>query len=356
MSIKIQFVTATLLIVSSISAALAAEYFDQTEFEGVVSSNTVITFDELAPGNNLALEAEYSALGLTIIHRDGGPINIVQNLVPGGFGGNFVTESGMNSSPNTLSSSIEVNSATGQSDNFDFVLDPMVSAAGLYIGNLGNCHPTYRTTVQFLDDQGQIIEEELLHQLHPDAIFGDAVDTVCGGQTPLAFDVRLFYGITSNTPNIKTIRVLNGLNDGDGINIDDVQYGYTADYHACLGFEPPMANYPVTAKKNRALPLKAEILDADGLPVLGSDLTAPPIIQVWQEYGTPDADDVSDDALPAGQGTEGNQFVFTDDFKWQFNLKTSNYSGPGTYTVIMESGDPSEYVIDPSCLTEFVIK
>lgn len=125
---------------------------------------------------------------------------------------------------------------------------------------------------------------------------------------------------------------------------------------SCVGFEPPMDNYPVTAKKNRALPLKAELFDAAGLPVLGSDLSAPPILQVWQLYSTPAADDVSDDALAAGQGTVGNQFVFTDDLKWQFNLKTSNYRGPGTYTVIMESGDPSEYVINPSCLTEFIVK
>ena len=58
-------------------------------------------------------------------------------------------------------------------------------------------------------------------------------------------------------------------------------------------------------------------------------LTAPPVVQVWYEFGTPTADDVSDEALPAGQGDEGNQFVFTEGGKWQFNLKTSNYTAPG---------------------------
>jgi hypothetical protein len=125
---------------------------------------------------------------------------------------------------------------------------------------------------------------------------------------------------------------------------------------SCEGFEPPMAQYPVRAKKNRALPLKSELFDEEGFSVLGGDLTSPPILQVWYEYGTVEEDDASIDALPAGKGTEGNQFVFTEGLKWQFNLKTSNYSGQGTYTVIMESGDPSEYVIGPSCLTEFVIK
>jgi len=125
---------------------------------------------------------------------------------------------------------------------------------------------------------------------------------------------------------------------------------------ACAGFEPPMANYPVSVKKNRSLPLKAELFDSEDFPVLGDALIAPPVLQVWFERGTAEADDVSDDALPAGQGTEGNQFVFTDDGKWQFNLKTSNYLATGTYTVFMESGDSSEYLFGPSCTTEFIVK
>jgi len=46
--------------------------------------------------------------------------------------------------------------------------------------------------------------------------------------------------------------------------------------------------------------------------------------------------DVNDDAFPAGQGTEGNQFEFSGD-RWGFNLKTKNYSSPGTYTISMLS-------------------
>ena len=57
----------------------------------------------------------------------------------------------------------------------------------------------------------------------------------------------------------------------------------------------------------------------------------------------------------AGAGTEGNQFEFLDS-KWQFNLKTKNYTAEGTYTTTMESGDTSEYVIaDPTCTGMFVI-
>ena len=61
-----------------------------------------------------------------------------------------------------------------------------------------------------------------------------------------------------------------------------------------------------------------------------------------------------DDALPGGQSTEGNQFVFTEEGKWQFNPKTKNYTAEGTYTIKMESGDFLEYAIDPDCETTFV--
>jgi hypothetical protein len=126
----------------------------------------------------------------------------------------------------------------------------------------------------------------------------------------------------------------------------------------CIGFEPPMAAGPVTVKKNRALPHKANLLDADGLPVTDADIAAPPVIQVLYQSGTGEAAiDVTDDALAAGEGTEGNQFICTEDEKWQFNLKTKNYSASGTYTVSMQSGDETEYgIVEPMCEATFVIK
>ena len=60
------------------------------------------------------------------------------------------------------------------------------------------------------------------------------------------------------------------------------------------------------------------------------------------------------EALAAGQGTDGNQFEFNDPV-WQFNLKTKNYTGSGTYTVSIISGDSSEYTIDPAIEAQFVI-
>ena len=66
--------------------------------------------------------------------------------------------------------------------------------------------------------------------------------------------------------------------------------------------------------------------------------------------------DVTSESLPAGQGTEGNQFVFTSEGKWQFNLKTTNYSALGTYTISIITGNSSEYIINPSCTATFVIE
>lgn len=130
-----------------------------------------------------------------------------------------------------------------------------------------------------------------------------------------------------------------------------------AETLSCAGFEPPMANYPVMVKKSRALPLKAEVFDADGFALTDVDLATPPVVQVWFDSGDGgDAVDVTDDVLSVGQGDEGNQFVFTEGDRWQFNLSTKNYTSPGAYTVLMQSGDDSEYVIEPTCMTEFVIK
>lgn len=127
--------------------------------------------------------------------------------------------------------------------------------------------------------------------------------------------------------------------------------------YSCAGYEPPMDSSPVAVKgKNRTLPFKAE-LEEDGSLVTDADIYALPVIQVLYNSGQGgDPIDVTDFALPAGQGTEGNEFVFTDEGKWQFNLKLKNYTAPGTYTVIMVSGNELEYRIEPTCEAQFVIK
>jgi hypothetical protein len=121
--------------------------------------------------------------------------------------------------------------------------------------------------------------------------------------------------------------------------------------YSCVGFQPP-ADKVMKVKKNRVIPLTAELLDGDS-PVLDTDLSSPPEIQVMKSYDSVSSVDVTGDALPAGQGTEGNQFELVNG-SWKFNLQTKNYTGSGTYTITMVPGDGS-YSIDPTCTATFVI-
>jgi hypothetical protein len=121
------------------------------------------------------------------------------------------------------------------------------------------------------------------------------------------------------------------------------------------GFLSPLGGDPITVKKNRVIPFKVELRDGDDYLITDQDITAPPVIQVSFDDGFSPAEDVTGDALPAGQGTDGNQFEFNDPV-WQYNLKTKNYSASGTYTVSIVSGDASEYVINPLVEAQFVIE
>jgi lectin-like protein len=124
----------------------------------------------------------------------------------------------------------------------------------------------------------------------------------------------------------------------------------------CVGFDPPMNAGPVTVRGgNRALPLKAALL-TEGVEIIGSDLASPPVIQVLFDSSLGGGTiDVTNDVLPAGQGTDGNQFVYSGG-KWQFNLLVKDLAAPGTYTITMESGDDDEYAIDPTCEAHFVVE
>ena len=65
--------------------------------------------------------------------------------------------------------------------------------------------------------------------------------------------------------------------------------------------------------------------------------------------------DVSDEVAEAGLGNDGNQFTYTEAGLWEFILETKSYAAEGTYIVLMESGDTSEYVFETDCITEFVV-
>ena len=121
----------------------------------------------------------------------------------------------------------------------------------------------------------------------------------------------------------------------------------TTPTYSCSGFQAPLANGSVKVKKNRVLPVKAELVDADNFILTDADIVSSPVIQVSYSSSPGYAVDVTDDAYAAGLGTDGNAFEYNvAEQVWQFNLKTKNYTSPGTYTITMQSGDETEYLID----------
>jgi hypothetical protein len=119
--------------------------------------------------------------------------------------------------------------------------------------------------------------------------------------------------------------------------------------YSCVGFDAPMANGPVTVRKQRTLPLKAVLVDDAGIAKTDADISAVPVLQVTYspDPTTVEPTDVTEEALAAGQGTVGNVFEFDfSDGKWHFNLDTGNYTAAGTYVIKMVSGDPGEYAIN----------
>ena len=219
------WVASTILVVlPSLATAQTVEYFVQSDFKTAVGPRNVIGFDVPSQADNALVGGEYLGCGLSFEQIDGANINIVGNTVPGGFGGNYVTEANIDTPPNAISASTGATGFFNTTDNFDFVLSVPTSAAGVVVGNLGNCGQTNTTTVQFLDEFGGVIAEEPLAQDPSDMIWGTADDGgLCGGLDPVPFDNRLFYGITTNE-EIERIRVLNGASDGDGVVIDSVQF------------------------------------------------------------------------------------------------------------------------------------
>ena len=108
--------------------------------------------------------------------------------------------------------------------------------------------------------------------------------------------------------------------------------------YSCAGFEPPL-NRVVSVNKNRRLPLKMVLFDADGRKVI--DLDEAPVIVI----------DFDGDEIDYGR-----QFV-RKGRRWRYNLRTKDINtGPGVYTIRAESGNPDSYTIEPTCHAVFVIK
>lgn len=185
------------------------------------------------------------------------------------------------------------------------------------------------------------------------SIVGSITDTDTGGVFNFNFPPRQILSNGSNFMHMDLATTNNRIKP----RFDDLILSTLYTPVSCTGFQSPMANGPVTVKKNRALPMKAELYDPDGYSMTATDITALPVVQVtFSSAAGGDPIDVTADALSAGEGSEGNQFEFNEDGILQFNLKTKNYDAPGTYTITMVSGDAAEYIIYPTCSASFVIE
>lgn len=125
----------------------------------------------------------------------------------------------------------------------------------------------------------------------------------------------------------------------------------------CDGFMPPFDKALYLKKKTkRAIPVDMVLTDAEGFTVTDFDIAAPPIINVLFNstvFGDADTDDA--ELLPLGSANEDNLFRF-DSGQWIYNLGTKQFTAAGTYTVMVASGDGSEYAIamNGSCTQTFV--
>ena len=129
-----------------------------------------------------------------------------------------------------------------------------------------------------------------------------------------------------------------------------------APTYSCAGFKPPCDKIISLKNKNRSIPLRTELLDSEGLPITDADIQSPPKIEVSYESNMPSPSDTTVyNGLPPAEATDGNEFIY-EDGEWHLNIKIRDYDeGSGTYTLTMESGDESEYIIDSAYNTVTVV-
>ncbi|MFC1882808.1 hypothetical protein ACFL2S_15125 [Thermodesulfobacteriota bacterium] len=187
-----------------------------------------------------------------------------------------------------------------------------------------------------------------------DYISGDAMDWSVPGNDNAAFASREYGNLY-----IAAIKIrigyggpwVNTLAYVDDVTINDYFEDFEPPAYSCVGFDPPLDTDSVNVKNNKkVLPFKAMLVDGDGNPV--TDISPPMLECVAGNGGSILGDPVAADLLPAGKGTDGNQFELTGD-SWHFNLKLKNM-GPATYECSMIPGNG--YNIDPTCTVDVVIQ
>lgn len=128
----------------------------------------------------------------------------------------------------------------------------------------------------------------------------------------------------------------------------------------CEGFYSPLhRDRTIPARSQGVIPVKLELLDAQGQALTDADVVAPPRLRVadsqGETYGAQPRED--QDLLPVGNSNTANIFAFNPaDRLWEFRLDTSQFPLAGTYEVSVYSGDSNEYRIeqDGGCQQAFI--
>lgn len=186
----------------------AREIFHYATYAALTGAPTVVGFDE-RPAGTLLSGTEYP--GLTVSGRRLAVVN-PEDFAPG----LLVGGQNVQSPAHGLSSSIFYSGPTlvfdNGTDDITFTLATPRTAAGLWIGNLGNDNddPITPTVVSFFDTSGALLASETFTQGHE-------------GQIGSGANNRVFYGLVSDVP-IASFRLFNGAGDFDGVLVDDVQW------------------------------------------------------------------------------------------------------------------------------------
>lgn len=127
---------------------------------------------------------------------------------------------------------------------------------------------------------------------------------------------------------------------------------------ACAGFDN-IGDTVFTSTLPRAIPLRAELTDSDGLTVTDFEIPSAPIFEVLFDPELPVDPPADATGLlpPSSAGEAGNEFAYDAVAgRWGLNLHTLRLSHPGTYTIRMASSAPLEYAINPTCVATYVIE
>ncbi len=208
----VRFCPAVIAGCAASSHAQVVEFFDHAAFAAASGSNIrVIGFDDRPAGDGVLTGNEYASLGMTMIQRSDWPMNLVTAADIAAGGGAGATGTGSINSPATALSSSFMHLALdpNRDDQYDITLTCGTHAAGLYLGNVG----PGQTIVQFRTTGDIVLAAELIDAAHAGTIPG-----------PSANDNRLFYGVTSATDPITSIRVQRVNSNPDPIVLDDLQW------------------------------------------------------------------------------------------------------------------------------------